>query len=114
MTNQVPIRYLDTDSKSNSVIDLMFLQSSFSELNSHLIHHNWQLSSDHALLTVTISIMGENISTSKFSITKNSDEEDLFIKDVISVFRNLNISDVSDSDRPENIINSLATSIKHV
>jgi len=37
-TNQVPTRYSDTDSESNSVIDLIFLQSGSSELNSHLIY----------------------------------------------------------------------------
>jgi len=39
-TNQVPTRYSDTDGKSNSVIDFMFLQSGSSELNSHSIYPN--------------------------------------------------------------------------
>ena len=37
-TNQVPTRYLDTVSKANSVIDLMFLQSRPNKLNNHSIH----------------------------------------------------------------------------
>jgi len=113
-TNQVPTRYSDTDSKFNSVIDLMFLQSSSSELNSHLIHPDWQLSTNYALLTITIPITEENIITFKFFIAKNSDEEELFIKDVTSALRNLDTSDLSDSDRLENVINTLTTSIKHV
>ena len=37
-TNQVLTRYSDTVGKSNLVIDLMFLWSSSTELNNHLIH----------------------------------------------------------------------------
>jgi len=44
---------------------------------------------------------------------KNSNEEELFIKDVASTLRNLDISDLSDSDRLENIVNTLVVSIKH-
>ena len=36
--NQVPTRYLDNASNSNSVIDLMFLHCDSSELNMHYIH----------------------------------------------------------------------------
>ena len=114
LTNQVPTRYSNTDSESNSVINLIFLQSGSSELNSHLIHPNWQLSSDYALLTITIPIIKENIITSKFSIAKNSDEEELFIKDIAAALRNLNISDLTNSDRLENVVNTLTTFIKHI
>ena len=41
LTNQISTRYLDTVSKSNSVISLMFLQSGSAELNNHSIHSNW-------------------------------------------------------------------------
>jgi len=37
-TNQVSTRYSDTPSKSNSIIDLMFLQSRSTELNNYLIY----------------------------------------------------------------------------
>ena len=37
-TNQVPTRFSDNDCNSNSVIDLMFLHSSSSEMNNHMIH----------------------------------------------------------------------------
>jgi len=36
-TNNVSTRYLDSDSSSNSTIDLIFLQSGSKELNSHFI-----------------------------------------------------------------------------
>ena len=38
LTNQVPTRFSDNDHDSNSVIDLMFLFSSSSELDNHMIH----------------------------------------------------------------------------
>ena len=37
-TNCVPTRYSDSDSGSNSVIDLMFLQCGSTEINNHSIH----------------------------------------------------------------------------
>ena len=40
LTNPVPTRYSDTVGKSNSVINLMFLQSRSTELNNYLIHPN--------------------------------------------------------------------------
>ena len=49
---------------------------------------------------------------SKFFIVKNSKEEDLFIKDVSPVIRNLDISDLSVIDKLENIVNILASNIK--
>ena len=40
-TNQVPTKYSDMVGESNSVINLMFLQSGSTELNNHLIYPNW-------------------------------------------------------------------------
>ena len=37
-TNQVSTKYLNTSGESNSIIDLIFLQSRSTELNNHLIH----------------------------------------------------------------------------
>ena len=59
--NQVPTRYSNNNNDSNSVIDLMFLQCDSTELNNHSIHPNWCLTSDHALLSITISITEINI-----------------------------------------------------
>ena len=112
LTNQVPTRYSDTISKSNSVIDLIFLQSGSSKLNNHSIHPNWWLTSDHTPLTVSISIARENINLSKFSIPKNSEEEAMFIKEVSSIIKNLNISDLSNINKLENIVNTLASNTK--
>ena len=80
LTNPIPTRYSDTSRESDSVINLIFLCSGSSELNSHLIHLSWRLTSNHASLTITIPIEEEHVMTSKFSLSKNSNEEEEFIK----------------------------------
>jgi len=57
----VPTRYLDNDHNTNSVLDLVFLRPSSPEFNHHHIHPNWRLSSDHALITVDITIHEETL-----------------------------------------------------
>jgi len=94
--NQVPTRYSDNDNDSNLVIDLMFLHCDSSKLNNHSIHPNWCFTSDHAPLTITIPINEENIDFCKRTISKNSDEEDLFIKEVITSFSKLDTSNILD------------------
>ena len=112
LTNQVSTRYSDTVGKANFVIDLMFLRSGSSELNNHSIHPDWQLTSDHTLLTVSISIVEENINSSKFSIMKNSEEEAMFIKEVSFIIKNLDVSDLFNINKLENVVNTLASNTK--
>jgi len=99
--------------KANSVINLMFLQSGSIELNNHSIHPDWQLSSDHTPLTVTIPIVEENIVSSKFSIAKNSKEEESFINYVSYTIKNINVDNLSDSNKLEFVTNTLASKIKN-
>ena len=79
----------------------MFLQCSSSELNNHLIYPDWHFTSDHAPLSVTIPIAEENINLHKRTITKNSEEEELFIKEVIASFKNLDTFNISDIPKLE-------------
>ena len=102
--NQAPTRYSDNDHNSNSVIDLMFLCNSSSELDNHLIHSDWHLTSDYASLTITIPISEEHINSRKGSIIKDSEEEMSFIKDLISSIRNLYTSNLSDEDGLERVV----------
>jgi len=113
-TNCVPIRYLDSDIGSNSVIDLMFLQSGSTEINHHSIHPDLWLSSDYASLSVTIAIEEESIDSFKFSIAKNSKEEKSFIKDISLAIKNIDISDLFNSSKIEEATKSLASRIEHV
>jgi len=47
-------------------------------------------------LTITIPIIEENVNSRKRSIIKDSEEKELFIKDLITSIRNLNISNLLD------------------
>ena len=113
-SNQVLTRYSDIPGKSNSVIDLMFLHSGSSELNDHLIHPEWCLTSNYAPLSVTIPIVEKDINSFKFSIAKNSKEEIVFIKDVITSIKSLDISNLSNINRLENVVNTFASHIERM
>ena len=110
-TNLIPTRYSDTMGKLNLVINLMFLHSGSSELNNHLIHHGWCLISDHMPLTVIISIEEEFVQLSKLSLVKKSEEEEMFVKEVVDIFKSLDISILSDQEYLEQVVNSLVSRI---
>jgi len=112
-TNQVLTRYSNTVGEANLVIDLMFLCNGSSELNNHLIHLEWCLSSDHTPLTILIPIIKENINITKFFIAKNSEKETAFIDDIITFIKNLDISNLSDDKSLEDIINSFTFHIEY-
>ena len=97
-TNQVPTRYLDNLNNSNLVIDLMFLYPNLSEFNNHTIHPEWRLSSDHTPLTVNIAINEELIHTKKYTIVKNSEEENNFITELIESIKGLNMENISSKE----------------
>ena len=112
LTNQVPTRYSDIVGESNSIIDLMFLRSRLTELNNHLIYPDQRLTSDHASLTVSIPIVEENVITFKQSIIKNSEEEANFVKEVSSIIKNLNVFNLTDTDKLEDV-NIFTSNIEH-
>jgi len=111
-TNTVPTRYSDTTGKSDSVIDLIFLCSRSSKLNNHAIHPDWQLTSDHAPLTVIIFIEEEFVQTAKLSLPKKSDEEEAFIKEVSSIIKSLDTLNLSSQESLEQVVNLLVARIK--
>ena len=92
----------------------MFLQCGFSELNNHLIHSNWHLTSDYVPLSVTIPIIEKNINLCKRTITKNSKEKELFIKEVIISFKNMDTSNISDIPKLEQIVNDFANIVDNI
>ena len=86
---------------------------SWHKLDSHSIHLDWQLSSDHASLMVIIPIVKEHVNLTKHSISKGSKEESSFINDVSLVFRSLNMFNISDSTSLDKIINNLVQEIEN-
>jgi len=62
---------------------------------------------------ITIPIIKEYTNSSKCSIGKGSEEEVSFIKDVFIIFRNLNMSNISDPTSLDKIVNDLAQKIEY-
>ena len=113
LIDQVSTRYSDNTNNLNSVIDLMFLCCDFSELNMHSIHSEWHLMFNHAPLTITFSIVKKYIATHKKTITKNSDKEDKFIKEVIISFSKFNILSISNIPKLEEVVSDFANIVDH-
>ena len=110
-TNPSPTRYSDIAGEANSVIDLMFLHNGSSELDHHTILLESQLSSDHAPLVINIPITEEIIQTSKLTLAPKSEQETAFVQDVISNFKNLNTSNIVDTEEIEQVVNRLGSII---
>jgi len=106
-TNPCPTRYSDTSGDANSILDLMFLCSGSSKLDSHCILPENRFSSDHALLSVEISIIEEVIQSSKFTILPKCNQEKAFIDEVISNFKSLNTSNIDDIVKLDFVVNQL-------
>ena len=106
-TNLCPTRYSDMVGESNSTINLMFLWYGSNDINQHSIHPDWHLTSDYAPLSITISIVNEVINTSKLSIQQNSEQEIMFAEEIISIFKNLDMSNITDKECLENTVNNL-------
>ena len=104
--DQVPTRYADNANDLNSVLDLMYLRCNSEEINSHIIHPDWQLTSNHMPLTISIPIVKKHITTRKRTLIKNSVEEVKFINEVIASFSKVDTSSISNiSDLDEIILN---------
>ena len=112
LTNPITTRYSDITEESDLVIDLIFLCSGSSKLNNHSIHLNWRLTSDHAPLMITIPITEEHIMTSKFSLPKNSEKEEVFIKEVFRVFKSLDTLNISNHESLKQVIDLLVARVE--
>ena len=55
--------------------------------------------------------MEEFVQTFKFSILKKSKEEETFVKEVISIFKSLDTSILSNQESLEHVVNLLASRI---
>ena len=82
-----------------------------SELNNHIIHPEWHLSSDHAPLSIMIPISEEFINMHKKSIRKDNNEEEIFVKDIISAIKKLDISNLSKIPILEKAVNNFTKGV---
>ena len=89
----------------------MFLRQDSLELNNCTIYLDWRLSSDHAPLTVNITIIEEHIQTRKYTLVKNSEREEKFIAELIDVIAKLNTKNISDKEILEQILQIFANDI---
>jgi len=64
------------------------------------------------LLTITIPIAEEFVQSSKLTIPKKSKEGEKFVKKVISIFKSLNTSLITNCKSLEQIVNSLASGLE--
>ena len=113
-TNPYPTRYLDTIREANSTIDLMFLRYGSSEINQHSVHPDWCPTSDHAPLSIIIPIVDEIISTSKLSIQQKSEQENAFLEEVTSSFKNFDTSNITNKEDLEFMVNKLNSLVDQV
>ena len=77
-----------------------------------LTHPDWCLSLNHASFSVSIAIAEENIVSFKTSIMKNSNEKISFIKDISCTIKSIDVLDLSDSCKLEEVTDSLASRIE--
>jgi len=89
----------------------MFLQYRSLELDQHSILPDFQLSSDYASLFINIPIFEEIIQILKLSIVPKSDQEATFIEDIISNFKIMDMSNIEDTKKLEQVVNQLETII---
>ena len=111
--DQIPTRYSNNTNDSNSVIDLMFPYCNSSEINTHIIYLEWRLMSDYTPLMITIPIIKKQITTQKRTISTNSKEENEFVKEVIIVFSNLDMSNISNAPELEKVVLNFANIVDH-
>jgi len=66
------------------------------------------------LLIIDIPIFEETIQTSKLAISPNNEQETDFIKDVISNFSKLDISNIESINKLEQIVNQLSVIVEQM
>ena len=96
------------------VLDLVFLWPNLTEHNNHCIHTDWRLTSDYTSITINISIVEEYIHTMKWSLTKNSEDEDHFIEELTNFIKNLKTDFILNSNILKEIVNSLAINVDSI
>ena len=84
------------------------------EHNNHTIHPDWRLTSDHAPLTVNISIFEEYIQIRKCMLVKNSEEKNSFINKLMEAIKETNTDNIHNKDILKQIIQEIASTIERI
>ena len=113
-TEYFPTRYSDNDRNSNSVLDLVFLYLMSFEFNSHHIHPNWRLSSDHAPISIDIPIIDKHISTKQCSLITGSNKEKHFLKELTPFIKRLDISFIQSIDILKSTVHNLSINVENI
>ena len=92
----------------------MFLWPESLEHNNHTIHPDWRLTSDHAPLTVNISIFEEYIQIRKCMLVKNSEEKNSFINKLMEAIKETNTDNIHNKDILKQIIQEIASTIERI
>ena len=92
----------------------MFLKFRSEKLDNYSIHSDQYLALNHALLTITIPIVEEHIQTKKYIIVKDSEEEKIFVNEVIKAIKDINMSDLSNVVSLENVVCSFTYSLERI
>ena len=97
-------RYSGNQQDSNLVIDLIFLRPELMEHNNHSIHPNWKLISNHAPLTVNISIFKEHVQTRRQMLAINNEEEEYFLNKLINTINKINAENIQSKEVFKSVI----------
>jgi len=92
----------------------MFLRFGSEELDNHSIHPDWYMALNHTLLTITILIVEEHIQTKKCTIIKDSEEEKIFVNEVIKAIKDINMSNLSNVISLKNVVCSFIYSLERI
>jgi len=107
-TTQVPTHYTPNKNQANSVIDLIFTKN---QDCYHTIEPTMRLTLDHAPLITTISILQEEIQCMTSGIPEDSEEENDFIKYIITNLQHIDFSNISDIPELEGKVSQLGTTL---
>ena len=81
----------------------MFLHANIEEFNNHFILTNLQGLSNHASLSVHITIKEESIQEKKITIVKNSEEEKEFINNLRNRISCIKTTNICNSEKLEEV-----------
>ena len=79
-----------------------------------MIHLEWRLSLDHTPLTINIIIFKKYIQTKKYTIVKNSKEENNFLAELIKSIKVLNTEYISSKENLEKIVQEFADNMDKI